>query len=348
VLGVLVVLGACTAGPTRSDRAPRGADRPASPALPAPLLAAAPAVATAAPAPTTPPTAPSCVRDGHPFDEATLLARLEALAAPELDGRFPGTAGDVAARALIAERFRCLGLAPAGDDDGYAQAFTDPAGHATANVVGYITGASRPSEIIVVGAHHDHLGGGHLGANDNASGVVALLAIAQAIRQQATAPARTIAFVTFGAEEQGLAGSLHFVAHPPAALPLARVVQYINLDMVGSHDSRRVVYAFGAFARMPSHAILADLEDAYPKLHVGIGGHSVRGDQVGFCKAGIPYVFLWTPDARCYHAPCDTVGRLDLPRLADIAGLAADLVAELASSDVDLAATKRRLGCLGR
>lgn len=282
----------------------------------------------------------SCVDDGKPFDEAALRARLEALASKELDGRAPGTDGDRAARKIIAERFRCLGLSAAGDDDGYAQAFGD-----TANVVGYIPGGR---EIIVVGAHHDHLGDDHLGANDNASGVVALLAIAQQLAQRDGELARTVAFVTFGAEEQGLVGSQHFVKHPPAELPLDRVVQYVNLDMVGSYRSKNVVYAFGTFAKQPATKALAKARKRYRRLNVGTGGHSVRGDQLGFCTAKIPYVFFWTPDRRCYHRRCDTADAIDYPQLAQIADVAGALVEELATTKTDLAASRRAIGCFGR
>jgi hypothetical protein len=288
---------------------------------------------------------PSCVDDGAPFDERTLRDRVAFFASGELDGRAPGTVGDAAARAFIAERFRCLGLSPGGDGGTFEQSLVvDGAG--TANVIGFIAGSDDQvgSEIIVVGAHHDHLGGGFLGANDNASGVVAVLAIAQAVRQHG-ATRRSVAFVTFGGEEAGLVGSTRLATHPPDALPMDRVVEFINLDMIGSHASHASVAAFGAFPNRPATKLLAKLATKYRKLHVGIGGHSVRGDQVGFCKLDIPYVFFWTPDDRCYHEKCDTADRIDYPRMVDIASLAGDLVLALAETDVDLAASRARHGC---
>jgi hypothetical protein len=305
-----------------------------------------------APAPETPKQAEkekekekvaSCVDDGKPYDATKLRERLTALAAPGLDGRASGSAGERAARALIVERFRCLGLAAAGDGDGYEQAFTDFDGHATANVVGMLAGSS--DEIVVVGAHHDHLGNKHLGANDNGSGVVGLLAIAQALRQRADVPKRSVVFVTFSAEEQGLIGSQYFVAHPPAHVPLAKVVQYINLDMLGSHAAKKAVYAFGAFPKLPARALLQTLATHYPKINLGIGGHSVRGDHFGFCKQGIPYVFLWTPDPKCYHETCDTADRIDYAGFAAITALAGGLVGGLADSATDLAAVRAKRGC---
>jgi hypothetical protein len=279
---------------------------------------------------------PSCIGDAAPFDPEVLRARLAFLASPELDGRAPGTAGDDAARAHVVERFRCLGLETS------EQPFDD-----TANVIGIVRGGD---EIVVVGAHRDHLGtvdGKHfLGANDNASGTTALLAVAQAIQQRGTAPARTIVFVSFGAEERGELGSQYFAAHPP--IDLAAVVYMVNLDMVGSYRSSDIVAALGSFGKLPGRRILERLDDAYPKLHVGYGGRGVGSDHEPFCKLGIPYIFFWTPDASCYHKPCDTVDRIDLPHMAQIAALAGALVGELADTELDLAASRAKLGCYGR
>lgn len=324
-------LAACASADDAGLRAPRGG------------MTTSPAASTSAP----PDRPSSCIDAGTPFDLTTLRERLSFLASPELAGRAPGTAGDAAARAFIRERFACLGLTPAGDDGTFEQAFTAADQQPTANVVGFIAGADETvgSEIIVIGAHHDHMGGTLLGANDNASGVVALLAIAQAIQQRDAAPKRTIAFVTFGAEEQGMLGSEHFAAHAPAALPMAKVIQYINLDMVGSHKSKGFVAAMGTFARQPSRALLDKLVTSYPKLRVGLGGRAARSDHSPFCTRGIPYVFFWTPDTRCYHRACDVAKLIDLPRMAEIAALAGDLAWSLAETETDLAASRVALGC---
>ena len=315
--------------------------------MPALTLLAACAPAAAAPVAAAPPEAPpACADDGEPYEPEALRARVAQLAAPALDGRAAGSPGDVAARSYLAERFRCLGLVPAGAD-GYAQPFIAD-GHPTANLVGYLPGrdAAAARDIIVVGAHHDHLGAGHLGANDNASGVAALLAIAQALHR--APPRRTVAFVAFGGEELGLLGSAYFAAHPPAALPLDRIVYDINLDMVGSHGSTGAVAAMGTFPGLPATPIVQALAAAHPGLHVGLGGRGVGSDHEAFCQAGIPYVFLWTPDRRCYHQRCDTTARLDTAHLAAIAALAGELVARLGDAPADLAASRAQLGCRGR
>ncbi len=310
------------------------------------LLAGCAASYAAPPETKTEPATNSCIA-GSPFDQKALGASITFLASVDLGGRVPGSDGDVVARKHIAERFECLGISPAGDDGGFEQAFVDSEKKATANVVGFVKGTDEKvgDQIILIGAHHDHVGGKLLGANDNASGVVALLAIAHWVKQQEGGPKRTIAFVTFGAEEQGMVGSRYFAAHAPASLPMKNVVQFINLDMVGSHKSKGFVAAMGTFSKQPARKAMDGLVGKFEQLRVGLGGRAARSDHYAFCKAGIPYVFFWTPDATCYHAACDTAEKIDLPRMADIAQLAGELAWTLASSDKDLAASRAKLGC---
>lgn len=288
-------------------------------------------------------SADSC-KDDAPFDEATFKARVAFLASKENDGRAPGSAGEIATRKLIVERFTCMGLEPAFGKI-YEQAFVVD-GAKTQNVVGVIKGES--DDIILVSAHHDHLGEGHLGANDNASGIVAMLAVAQSIVQNEAKPRRTIVFAAFAAEETGMHGSYFYEAHPPEGLPSDRIVQVINLDMVGSHASRGFVAAMGTFEGLAATPILKKLLPRYPKLSVPMGGKARGSDFEPFCKKGTPYVFFWTPDKRCYHEKCDTADKLDYKRMVDIAKLATDLVNAMVETEVDLADAKQRKGCFGK
>ena len=285
----------------------------------------------------------SCVDDAKPLSIDALRAQVSRLADAELDGRTPGSDGDRAARAALVERFRCLGLTP-GAGDGFEQPFDH-----TANVIGVIPGADPDvgQDLVVIGAHHDHLGHGYPGANDNASGVAALLAIAQGLRQ-GDPPRRTVVFVAFGEEEEGELGSQYLVAHPPVAVPLDRIVQYVNLDMVGSYDSKGYVAAMGTFDKLPARTLTERAVAKISGLHVGLGGRSSRSDHEAFCKIGVPYVFFWTPDDRCYHAKCDTVANIDFPHMAKITRVAGDLVRALADTKLDLARSRNRLGCSGR
>src|SRR4051812_7939617 len=319
------------------------------PAVPDPSHTAVQPADAAAPGDAAPSAgAASCVAAGAPYDPAALRARVAQLAAPALDGRAAGSPGDAATRKAIVDRFRCLGLVPGGADGSYEQPFVAD-GQPTANLVGYLPGTDPVvgGDIIIVGAHHDHLGDGYLGANDNASGVAAMLAIAQAVRQHGGRH-RTIGFVAFGGEELGLLGSNHFVGDPPAQLPLSRVVYDINLDMVGSYGSTNAVYAMGTFGGLPATAIVKALKAEHPALHVGTGGRGSGSDHEAFCAAGVPYVFFWTPDKRCYHERCDTAERLDAAHLAQITALAGALVERLADTATDLARSRSRLGCGGR
>ena len=170
-----------------------------------------------------------------------------------------------------------------------------------------------------------------------------MLAIAKSVAQRDARLHRTIAFVAFGDEERGEVGSQYLVAHPLKALPLDHVVEYINLDMVGSYASRGWVAAMGAFAKQPARAILDKI--AHAKLDVLAGGRAERSDHEAFCKLGVPYVFFWTPDDRCYHETCDTVDNLDAKHMAQIARVASDLAQQLANTDVDLAAWRTKHGC---
>ncbi len=335
----LVLVVAC-AQPTKPELDSPPAERHPT-ALPAPV---AKPTATILPDAAVVAAAPSCVEDGKPYDEAVMRERVTMLASKQLDGRAPGTDGDVATRHFIAERFRCLGLTPAGT--GFELPFTYET-HATANVVGYVQGTDDKvgSEIVMVSAHHDHLGGGYLGANDNASGLVGLLAIAQAVQQRPTKPRRTIVFATFGAEEGGMIGSYEYAKSPPAALPIDRMVQVINLDMVGSHSSRKLVAAMGAFTGFPSRKLLDKLDDGFPKINVASGGRARGSDYEPFCKLGVPYVFFWTPDARCYHEQCDTADKLDYVHMVDIVHLAGSLTEQMADTELDLARARKQRGC---
>lgn len=289
---------------------------------------------------------PRCVDERPAYSADVLKERVEFLADKDLDGRAPDTDGDRQARRYIAERFKCLRLKGLAPDGGYQLPF-DAGGKRTANVVGYIKGSDPDvgDQIIYVGAHHDHEGKGHLGANDNASGVAGLLAVAQAIHEQSEPPKRTIVFATFGGEELGMLGSYHLAAHPPAALPNDKVVQFINLDMIGTHNGRGFVAAMGSRPKLASRPILDKLARKFPKISVAAGGVARGSDYEPLCKQGVPYVFFWTPDPKCYHEACDTADRLDYRAMADIAALAGALTWEMANTDRDLAAARAKYGC---
>lgn len=297
--------------------------------------------------------ATAACRSGDPFDPASLEEDVRFLASDEMRGRAPDTPEDEAARAYIEERFACLGLAP-GMGQSFQQPFTAPDDLATANVVGVLPGGDPAlvDEIIVVGAHHDHLGekGGTIynGANDNASGVSVLLAMAHAMVTRPTPPRRTIVFATFGYEENdgNCLGSEFYAAHPPDGLPVEDVVYMVNADMLGTYPSEGQVVAYGSLPDTPARLLLDDLASA-SDLDVRLGNRADNdsSDFQAFCDRGVPYVYFETWDRDCYHRPCDDADRLDYPHMSSIGALLSQVLVGLADGDGDLAAARGAAPC---
>jgi hypothetical protein len=281
----------------------------------------------------------NCPAIADPFAPSVLQDGIGYLASDQLGGRAPNTPGDVATRAYIEQAFRCAGLMPAGADGGFQQPFTAPDGTMTANVVGYLPGSDPAlrSEIIIIGAHHDHLGtvGGQIynGANDNASGAITVIALARALAAQH--PKRTIGFVTFGYEEHvgNCEGSEYFAAHTPAALPIGSVKYMVNADMVGTYMQAGEVTVYGANAGTRGRTILDGLASSYSMLTLTHSGNADTDDSdfQAFADRSIPYVYFETWDEQCYHKPCDDTARIDFASMSKIAQLLRDLVVALAS-----------------
>lgn len=290
--------------------------------------------------------------DDDPFDPDALREVVTWLAADERRGRAPGTPEDDATRAFIADRFACLGLTP-GMGDSFHQPFTARQ-KATGNVIGYLPGGdpALASEIVLVGAHHDHLGvrDGMTfnGANDNASGVAALLAMAQVMASRPAPPRRTVAFAAFGFEENvgDCLGSEFYADNPPPALPVDDVVYMVDADMVGTYPSEGSVVAYGSLAGTPARALLDQLAPA-TDLTVELGQRAGVDDSdfQAFCDRGIPYVYFETWDADCYHQPCDDVDGVDFTSMAAVTALLAGVVTGLVDGDVDLAAAHGAAPC---
>jgi membrane-associated protease RseP (regulator of RpoE activity) len=203
-------------------------------------------------------------------------------------------------------------------------------------------------ECVVVGAHHDHLGLGgdaslapdqlgtvHPGADDHASGVAALLAVARAAA--AAGPARrTLLFVAFGAEELGVLGSAHLVRNPPAACPVERMQLMVNLDMVGRPRNGKV-YVDGADTARGLRDVVRALADAPPRLPLApaFGGSDGYGpsDHTSFYAKGVPVVFLFTGAHADYHRPTDTAEKVDGAAIAAVARLASRVAREAAERE---------------
>jgi membrane-associated protease RseP (regulator of RpoE activity) len=163
----------------------------------------------------------------------------------------------------------------------------------------------------------------HPGADDNASGVAALLQVARALAA-GPPPRRAVLLAAFGAEELGLLGSAHLARNLPAACPLERLQLMVNLDMVG-RPSRGKVYVDGADTARGLRDLVTAWAGGPPRLplQVAFGGDGYGpSDHTSFYARGVPVLFLFTGAHGDYHRPSDTVDRIDPEGLAAVARLA--------------------------
>lgn len=214
--------------------------------------------------------------------------------------------------------------------------------HPVANVVGIWPGrGALAREAVVVGAHYDHLGYGgpssmapgsrdiHPGADDNASGVAAMVCGVAGVddeTQGGAAERRTLLVIAFTAEEIGLAGSSHYVAHP--VIPIAQTTAMVNLDMVGNVRDDEID-ALGADSS-PDWRNLLEAAASRHGLSVRAGGDGYGpSDQLPFYAEGVPVIHFFTGAHSRYHTPDDVPDSLNLDGGARIALLLRDLLIDL-------------------
>lgn len=211
------------------------------------------------------------------------------------------------------------------------------------NVVALIPGASPAlgQEVIVVGAHYDHLGMGgegslspdetavHNGADDNASGTAALLQIASGL-MAGPPPDRSVLFIAFTGEERGLWGSAHFVAEP--TVDLENVVAMLNLDMVGRVvDDQITVFGVGTAREWDEIVDGANAEMANPLIVSTAPDGYGPSDHSSFYGQGIPVLHFFSNTHEDYHRPSDDWEKINVGGLERVSGLAAGIVRRLAS-----------------
>lgn len=198
----------------------------------------------------------------------------------------------------------------------------------TENVVAFLPGQNPAAEVVVFGAHYDHVGTGqfgsmwgsrgrdqiHNGADDNASGTSAVLAVAQAL-SQGPRPNRGVLFVLFAAEERGLLGSAHFLAKPP--LDRARFIAMINADMIGRGTNGRLT--IGGIATAPRFDDLVRLHNRDLDLNLRLDpSGKAPSDHMNFLNNDIPVLFYFTGIHSDYHTPDDDVEAVVFSSLATI------------------------------
>ena len=214
------------------------------------------------------------------------------------------------------------------------------------NIVGSIPGAGDLAhEVIVVGAHMDHMGhygqeGNRLvlGADDNGTGILALLSLAKSLVEAPpeVPDRRTIVFVAWGIEEDPfyIRGSRAFFEQlAPGAQE--QIVYYVNFDMIGHYSDHGMLYVLGTYPGSPARTLLDARRCDYDGLQIHLGSRGQSSDQVTFCQNEVPYAFFWAEND-CYHQPCDTPDTIDYETLPAILHAGRDLVADL-SIEADLA-----------
>ncbi len=269
----------------------------------------------------------------------------KVLARDGLDGRNNGSAGSVAAQNHIIALFQYLGvdgLSAGSGGDAYKQTFSNGT-----NVVGMIPGTDLAHEYVVIGAHYDHIAfcssatlGDTIcnGATDNAAGVGAALDLALYFVQPGNEPRRSVVFALWDREEDGLLGSLHYIANP--LVPLSNTVAYINYDILGSNllpSLRNVSIAVGA--ESGGAALVDAVETAAATQPLDINQFSAvfgqnRSDYANFIAAGIPTVFFTDSTGPCYHTSGDDPSVVDYEKLIRQTLISLELAKELASGQL--------------
>ena len=247
------------------------------------------------------------------------------------------------------------------------------------NVIGMLPGSDPKlkDEAIVIGAHYDHLGRGgegslapregdiHHGADDNASGVAGLLELARLLSSQNPKPRRTIVFIAFSGEEEGLIGSNYYVKHP--VMPLANTVAMINMDMIGRLKDRKLIIGGIGTASEWRNAIQTNLFPRNAVAKLNLPAPSANGtskspslpmpaqldtdpseanfnltlnedgygpsDHSSFYAKQIPVLFFWTGTHDDYHKPSDTADKINYEGEVRIISFVANIVRDIDKSD---------------
>jgi hypothetical protein len=286
--------------------------------------------------------------DAHPAQTAPALDRevhadMAFLADDDLHGRGSATRDEHIAALFAAARFQTLGLAPGGDNGTYLQKvalpsslpertqqrlshFEDTPRTQTWNAIAILRGTAQPEEVVLLTAHLDHLGIGppnaagdtiYNGADDDASGTTAVLALAQ-VFAASPRPRRTIVFALFGSEEIGGFGNAAFLAHPP--VPLASIVANLEFEMIGRADPAIPADALwvAGFDRSDLGSELAAhgahlLPDPHPAENF-----FQRSDNYALARLGIiAHTVSSFSLHKDYHQPSDELAGIDFPHLTN-------------------------------
>ena len=264
---------------------------------------------------------------------------INKLASDQMEGREPGTAGEIKARDFIIGRMQEIGLTPKGTE-GFIQAFSysekvkqDEVATQAHNVIGFLDNGAQ--QTVVITAHYDHLGYGgegsndkdskeiHNGADDNASGTAALLELAYFLKNNKVKEENNFLFIAFSAEEKGLLGSKYYVMN--STLNLNEINYVLNMDMLGRMEVDMPLTIEGLGSSLIWEPSLKAIEcDAFPlTLKKRENGPS---DHAPFYYAGIPALHFWTGKHDDYHKPTDDVEKINFEAESQIISFMESLI----------------------
>ncbi len=218
------------------------------------------------------------------------------------------------------------------------------------NVISILRGTDPvlKDEFIVVGAHMDHNGvspSGHnyVGADDNASGTAVVLELARIFANRNNKLKRSIIFVGFGGEEQGLRGSRYFVEHPP--VPVENICLMLNFDMEGQGDDGGGLGGRNYFPQIINEIVASLSDSVIKKLSIGRGWGMGGSDHAHFIEQGIPtFGFYSTGDHPFYHQIEDDPSQINLQSLQFIGDRASELLVKFANYPFSLLFEGNRQG----
>lgn len=269
------------------------------------------------------------------------------LASDLLDGREAGTDGEKLAAQYIASRFDKMGLKAAGNNGTWYQSFDfkyNPNPHGGAggedrtgkNVAAYLDNGATTT--VVVGAHYDHLGHGgssslaandhsiHNGADDNASGVAALLHIAEYLINDSKAKHNNYLFLAFSGEELGLFGSKAFVNNP--TMNFTTVNYMLNMDMVGRLNAEKVLAVNGAGTSPVWKEALEKIKVGDIQVKTSDSGVG-PSDHTSFYLADKPVLHFFTGQHEDYHKPSDDAEKINYEGMLDVSNFIITLIENL-------------------
>ena len=282
-------------------------------------------------------------------------------ASDEFEGRNTGEPGQKKAVKYLKDFYVSQGIAsPLGGDDYFQEVPSEYLSNNrrgmtlkdSENVVAFIKGTEKPDEIVVISAHLDHEGikDGEIynGADDDGSGTVAILEIAEAFKQAADAgkgPKRSILFLHVTGEEKGLLGSKYYTENP--IFPLANTVTNLNIDMIGRVDDRHkgnpnYVYLIGSDKLSTElHNISEAMNKKYTNIDLDYKYNDdndpnrfyYRSDHYNFAKHNIPIIFYFNGTHADYHRPTDTPDKINYEMLENRARLVFHTAWEVANRE---------------